>query len=35
MIKSSAYENNRLKIIAENVEGKTVLDLGYAQMPNP
>lgn len=29
------YETRRLKLLASEVQGHTVLDLGYAQLPNP
>lgn len=35
MITSPVYEEKRLRILAELTEGRTVLDLGYAQQPNP
>lgn len=31
----STYEARRLKLIASYCQGKSVLDLGYAQLPNP
>lgn len=35
MIVSRAYEQRRLKLLAELAVGKSVLDVGYAQHPNP
>ncbi|MCB0323581.1 MAG: methyltransferase domain-containing protein [Bdellovibrionales bacterium] len=34
-IACKAYEQRRLRLMAELVEGATVLDLGHAAMPNP
>jgi len=34
-MRSVAYDNARLRKIAEQVKGGTVLDIGYAQVPNP
>ena len=34
-MKAHWYEERRLEIIAKEVVGPAVLDLGYAQMPNP
>lgn len=31
---SKAYERRRLKLLAQEVQGETVLDIGYAQHPN-
>ena len=35
MIVSRAYDDRRLRLMAELSVGKTVLDIGYAQQPNP
>lgn len=35
MITSKAYEERRLKLLSQEVRGTSVLDLGYAQYPNP
>jgi len=35
LIESSAYEKRRLRLLAELAVGRTVLDVGYAQQPNP
>lgn len=35
MIVSQAYEERRLRLLGELAMGKTVLDVGYAQHPNP
>lgn len=35
MIVSQAYERRRLRLLAELAVGKSVLDVGYAQQPNP
>lgn len=35
MIINDRYERRRLKMLAEAVEGGTVLDVGYSQLPNP
>lgn len=34
-MRSAPYENRRMRQIAEQAVGKTVLDIGYAQEPNP
>ena len=34
LLVSKAYERRRLKMLAEHVQGPTVLDIGYAQHPN-
>ena len=35
MIVSAAYERRRLRVLAGLVRGRSVLDVGYAQQPNP
>jgi SAM-dependent methyltransferase len=35
MITSHAYEDRRLRLLAQLCVGRTVLDVGYAQQPNP
>jgi len=35
MIVANAYETRRLKLLARLAVGQTVLDIGYAQQPNP
>ena len=35
MIQSSKYEMRRLRQVAALVKGRTVLDIGYAEIPNP
>jgi len=35
MYQSGAYETRRLRLLAEETQGPDVLDLGYAQLPNP
>ena len=35
LLVSKAYERRRLQMLAANVQGPTVLDIGYAQHPNP
>lgn len=35
MIVAGAYEDRRLRLLAELAVGRTVLDVGYAQQPNP
>jgi SAM-dependent methyltransferase len=34
-MRSAAYEQARLRKVAELAEGQSVLDIGYAQIPNP
>lgn len=34
-MKSIRYERRRLKLLAEEVRGSRVLDVGYAKLPNP
>ena len=35
MIEARGYDQRRLKILAKLATGRTVLDVGYAQQPNP
>ena len=34
LLVSSSYEQRRLRLLANRVQGKTILDIGYAQHPN-
>ena len=34
LLVSKSYEQRRLRLLAERITGKTVLDIGYAQHPN-
>jgi len=34
-METNKYQNKRLKLISDLVDGKKVLDIGYASMPNP
>ena len=33
-MKINEYENRRLKLIADEIKGNKILDIGYASIPN-